>query len=139
MADVRVYRFVPHPTARLPALPSLGPATLDAISAIGHPIMESEFVVDSSELDARGFLASPVAFGSSEITALTTKIRSLELRAASRDRCAQSMRSDCDEEQVQMLNRESRCLRAQERELTIRRAKLLADEAGHISTTMAFS
>ncbi len=137
MADVYVYHFVPFRVAGLTNAPSIRPATLSVIKGIGDPIMESQIVVDSSELDAEGFLSSVVGFCSSEITALTAKIRSLELRAASRDRLAQSTRPDLNDKDVYMLRLESRHLRAEARKLSINRANLLAEEAGHISTTLA--
>jgi hypothetical protein len=128
MADVYVYHFIPFRPDGTSA-PSIRLATLAAIKGIGEPIMESQGVVDSSELDAEGFFISVVGFCSSEVTALTAKIRSLELRAASRDRDAQSMPPDLNDKDAYMLRLESRHLRAEARQLTIYRAKLLAEEA----------
>jgi hypothetical protein len=136
MADVYVYHFVPFRVGDIPSAPSIRPATLSVIKGIGAPIMESQMVVDSSELDAEGFLTSVVGFCSSEITALTAKIRSLELRAASRDQ-AQSTPSDLNPKDLYMLRLESRHLRAEARQLAINRANLLAEEAGHISAARA--
>jgi hypothetical protein len=137
MADTYVYHFVPFPQAGFAATPSTRPATLSAIKGIGEPIMESQLVVDSSELDAEGFLTAAVGFCSSQITALTARIRSLELRAASRDDHARSTRAVLNDKDVYMLSLESRHLRAEARLLTISRANLLAEEAGHISATLA--
>jgi hypothetical protein len=136
MADVYVYHFVPFRVAGIPSAPSIRPATLSVIKGIGDPIMKSEMVVDSSELDAAGFLTPVVGFCSSEITALTAKIRSLELRAASRDQAA-STQPDLNHKDLYMLRLESQHLRAEARQLAINRANLLAEEAGHISTRRA--
>jgi hypothetical protein len=137
MADMYVYHFVPFPEVGFPSTLSTRPATLSVIKGIGDPIMESQLVVDSSELDAEGFLTAAMSFCSSQITALTAKIRSLELRAASRDDRARSTRAVLSDKDVYMLTLESRHLRAEARLLIISRAKLLAEEAGHISATLA--
>jgi hypothetical protein len=137
MADVYVYHFIPFRVVGLPRVPSTRLATLSVINGIGEPIMESQAVVDSSELDSEGFLTPAADFCTSEISALTAKIRSLELRAASRDHLAQSTRSDLSDKDVYMLTLESRHLRAEARQLAIHRANLLAEEAGHISARRA--
>jgi hypothetical protein len=132
VGDVYVYHFFPFAVGGALSLRSLLAATLPAIEKIGHPIMESQLVVDESEIDGEGFLIASVGFTPHTITILSAQIRSLELRAASRDRQVQSMDSISDSAAMYMLRLESRHLRLQAKQLGIERSGFLAGEAGHI-------
>jgi hypothetical protein len=101
--------------------------------------MESQLVVDESEIDGAGFLIASIGFGSHKVTVLSAQIKSLELRAASRDRLAQSMNPIADDAAMYMLRLESRHLRLQARRLVIERAEIMADESGHLGMRMASS
>jgi hypothetical protein len=133
MGDIYVYHFHPFIDGRLGAR-SIFAATLATIEKLGKPIMASQIVVDQSEVDGEGILIPAIGFGSPEITKLSAKIKTLELRAASRDLRAQSMSSD-EGAAIYMLSLESRHLRQKADRFISERARLLASESGHISRT----
>jgi hypothetical protein len=135
--DVYVYHFHPFIDGELAARSTVA-ATLATIEKLGKPIMASQIVVDQSEVDSEGFLIPAVGFGSREITTLSAKIKTLELRAASRDQRAESMSSVADAAAIYMLSLESRHLRQKAGRLIIERAGLLANESGHISVTSSY-
>ncbi len=137
MSDVYVYNFYPFAAGGERHLRSLSYATLTAIETIGTPIMESQAVIDASQLSADGHLLPFVESGSLEFSRLSAEIRSLEIRAAARDRLANSMDAKADEAAIYMLSLESRHLRQQSHRLTVHRAEILAAESGHISDRMA--
>jgi hypothetical protein len=114
MPDIFVYHFIPWIGKTGANTHSLRPATLAAIKLRGEPVMESQMVVDHSEVDGDGFLMASVGYGSSARTHLLAQIKSLELRAASRD--LEAAAGD-DERAMYMLQLESRELRAQARRL----------------------
>jgi hypothetical protein len=138
MSDVYVYNFYPFAVGGERPARSLFSATLTTIETIGTPIMESQGVVDASQLSTEGYLVPSAGFGSHEITQLSAEINSLELRAVARDLLAHSMDAGADEAAIYMLSLESRHLRRQAQKLTIQRSELLATESGHISESMAF-
>jgi hypothetical protein len=138
MSDVYVYKFYLFPVGGEWRSRSLFSATLTAIEKIGTPIMESQAVVDASQITEQGYLVPSAGFGSLEITELSAEINSLETRAAARDLLAHSMDARADEAAIYMLSLESRHLRQQAQRLTIQRSEILAAEAGHISESMAF-
>jgi hypothetical protein len=138
MSDVYVYNFYPFAVGSERPSRSLLSATLTTIETIGIPIMESQDVVDESQVTTEGYLVPSAGFGSHEITQLSAEIKSLELRAAARDLQAHSMDAGADEAAIYMLSLESRHLRRQAQKLTIQRSEILAAEAGHISESMAF-
>jgi hypothetical protein len=133
MSDIYVYYFRPFIGGGLGARSTFA-ATLATIEKLGDPIMASQIVVDRSEVDGQGMLIPAVGFGSPEITKLSAKIKTLELRAASRDLQAQSMSSD-EGAAIYMLSLESRHLRQKADRFISERASLLASESGHISRT----
>jgi hypothetical protein len=138
VGDVYVYCFFPFALVGATGSRSTSAATLAAIEKIGIPIMESQVVVDRSEVNGEGFLVATVGIGSPQITRLNSQIKSLELRAASRDRQALSMDVGGDGPAIYMLNLESRYLRQQTQRLAIERAELLAEESCHITRFTAF-
>jgi hypothetical protein len=126
MSDVYIYHFItpagPDGESRM----SARPATLDAIKSRGTPIMESQTVVDHSEVDADGFLMATAANDSPALNDYAAQIASLHARAASRDGEAIANGNGADQ---YMLSLESRELRKQARILNIERAELAASEA----------
>ncbi|HEY2779139.1 MAG TPA: hypothetical protein VGI90_00075 [Steroidobacteraceae bacterium] len=82
MADICVYYFSVRDRMTGKIVCTKRRATLEAIRFKGEPVMESQLVVDTSELDEGGFLVrSDVASHGDE---LWGEIRSLRLRAGSR-------------------------------------------------------
>jgi len=139
VSDVYVYNFHRFAVGGERPSRSLFSAALTAIENIGTPIMESQAVVDTSQLNAEGYFMPSAGFGSPEITQLSADIKTLEIRAAARDLLAQSMDAGADEAAtIYMLSLESRHLRRQAQKLTIQRSEMLAAESGHIGESMAF-
>jgi hypothetical protein len=134
MTDMYVYQFVgPEGSGGKDAV-STRAATLEAIKGRGEPLMESQLVVDHSELDADGFL---LRFGISThaIDNLWSEIRSLGLRADSRDAEALNLNESTEGQRKYMLHLESRELRAQARRLKAERIDLLAQKFQRHSAT----
>jgi hypothetical protein len=128
MCDVYIYYFVMSNSQDGDNMLSLRPATLEAIKdRDGDPVMESQMVVDDTELDGDGFLVAAVGCDSQEINDIAAQIWHLEVRAASRDNAATS---STDEIEAYMLRLESRELRKQARVLKSRRTELVASELG---------
>jgi hypothetical protein len=124
MSDAYVYHFTGGEDRPGENHASNRRATLESIKGNGEPIMESQVVVDHSELDGGGFvLAALVSNDSCAMRDLTAEIKSLELRAASRDREALALVDNADGERKYMLQLESRELRRQAMTL----AKQVAD------------
>ena len=124
MCDVYVYCFrTLHPDGK--QLLSTRLATLEAIKDRGDPVMESQIVVDHTELDGDGFLVVTFDCDSVAIEDVTAQIRSLEVRATSRDN--EALVSTDGIEQY-MLSLESRELRNQARNLKRQRAEIIARE-----------
>jgi hypothetical protein len=103
-------------------------ATLRAIEGKGEPLMESQIVVDHTELDHNEFLLGIAGENSDRTSDLMHEIRSLELRADSRDSGALTLDAGTEAENKYMLSLESRELRKQARELRQQRTDL-ADDA----------
>jgi hypothetical protein len=135
MCDVYIYYFKTSndPDARY--VLSTRPATLQAIKSRGEPVMESQIVVDHTELDADGFLAATVGSDSDAIDGIAAQIWSLEVRAASRD--SEALASADGIEQY-MLSLESRELRKQARILKSRRTEQAAGELSGRTDTKDF-
>jgi hypothetical protein len=129
MTDAYVYFFLVRNGSSHEQVRSLRRATLDAIKGRGEPLMESQIVVDHTELDANGFVragAGREAFGVGELTA---QIKSIELRAVSRDLAALKLDERTQGKEIYMLSLESRELRLQAKLLKKRRAEMLAAES----------
>ena len=132
MSDVYVYYFHPFTIDGVDGSRSLFAATLSAIQKLGYPIMESQIVIDGSEVSEQGILIPTEGFGSEIDSHLSAKIRTLELRAAARDRQARSMNESTDGAAIYLLGLESRHLREKAQELSRQRAEAVAGELGHI-------
>ena len=131
MSDVYLYFFVSRTGPNSTTIRSTRPATLEAIKGRGEPVMESQIVVDHSELDYDGFL---VRFGikTNPIDSLWSQIRSLRLRAESRDAEALRLNEDSDGGRRYMVQMESQELRRQAERLKAQRIELLtAKFQGH--------
>jgi hypothetical protein len=115
---------------------SMRPATLDAIKGRGEPVMESQIVVDHTELDADGFLVAAIGNDSKALDYIAFQIRSLETRAASRDIAALA---SADRREQYMLSLESRELRKQARALKSRRTEMRAGELGYRAESTDFA
>jgi len=124
MCDAYVYYFIAPNGPDGEKLLSVRPATLEAIKGRGEPVMESQIVVDHTELDGDGFLVAAVRNDSHEINDIAAQIWSLEVRAASRDN--EALQST-DGIEKYMLSLESRELRKQARTLKSRRAEMTGE------------
>jgi hypothetical protein len=111
MPDAFVYRFLIRDRSSGRLVSSKRRATLEAIKSKGEPLWESRMAVDDSELDATGFLISRAESGSDPADELWGTIRSLRLRADSRDREALQLSETTHREQKLILCTESRELR----------------------------
>jgi hypothetical protein len=117
MTDMYVYYFM---RCRGPAgeeILSKRRATLDAIKGKGEAVMESQIVVDHTEVDANGYVIGGVGNESHPMDQLWTQIRSLELRANSRDSEGLNLDESAEGELKYMLRLESRELRGQSKQL----------------------
>jgi hypothetical protein len=117
MTDVYVYRFVGWDGPTDADVDSRRRATLETIREIGDPIMESQIVVDDAELDSNGFFCDNVANDPLSTDAVTNEIKSLNLRAASRDAEALKLDDAGAGARKYMLQLESRELRRQAQKL----------------------
>jgi hypothetical protein len=135
MSDTYVYYFMGSEDTVGENTPSKWPATLDAIKGKGKAIMESQIVVDDTELDGSGNFVARVGYDSCAVNDLSAQIWSLEVRAASRDIEALKLNDSTEGKDKYMLRLESRELRGQARKLKCRRIELLADERGNTSET----
>ena len=118
MTDVYVYQFTGWDRSTESDVRSTRRATLETIKAIGDPIMESQIVVDDAELDANGFFCGSVANDSHPAENVRNEIKSLNLRAASRDSEALTLPDDAaGAARKYMLQLESRELRKQAKRL----------------------
>jgi hypothetical protein len=135
MCDVYIYFFKTSNGADGKNVLSTRPATLQAIKVRGEPVMESQIVVDHTELDADGFLITTAGNGSHAIDDIEAQICSLEVRAASRDNEALA---SADGVAQYMLSLESRELRKQARILMSRHTEITAGELRRGTDTTDF-
>jgi hypothetical protein len=121
LTDVYVYLF--RRARKDPGEESDPPlrATLAAIKQIGEPVMESQIVADHTELDHAGFLSANNSGDAHSSSETTIEIRSLRLRADSRDTAALSLNETTQGLDKYLLQLESRELRSQARKLQDRR------------------
>jgi hypothetical protein len=131
MTDVYVYYFLrSHRPAGEKSL-SKRRATLATIEPMGgEPVMESQIVVDHTEVDGNGFLIGGVDNESHPGDESWAQIRSLERRAHSRDCEAMLLNEGTDGARKYMLSLESRELRGQAKKLRNHRAEVLVGELG---------
>jgi hypothetical protein len=138
MADVYVYYFMRcHGTAGGKIL-SKRRAMLETIKNMGEPVMESQIVVDHTEVDRNGFLIGGVDSESHPMDERWARIRSLERRANSRDYEALQLNDGSDASRKYVLSLESRELRKQAHELKKHRADLMVSELGARMEAQAF-
>ncbi len=135
MCDVYIYYFKTSNCPDGKNTLSRRPATLDAIKGRGEPVMQSQIVVDHTELDADGFLVAAIGNHSNATDEIAFQIWSLEVRAASRDAAALA---SADGIERYMLSLESRELRKQARELKSRRTEKGADEPSYRAESTDF-
>lgn len=138
MADMYVYYFIGSVGLPGESMLSTRPATLEAIKGRGEPVMESQIVVDDTELDADGFFIAGVGEDSYAVNDIAARIVSLELRAASRDMQAMKLSESTDGQNKYMLSLESRELRNQARQLIERRIQMMAGESTNPADTADF-
>src|ERR1700722_4580949 len=115
MADRYIYYFTARDIMTGETRLSSRPAPLPAIGGQGEPIMESQLVVDHTELDDNGFFIGGVGADFHLAEDIAAQIRSVELRAASRDSEALTMNDASEGRDKYMLTLESRELRGQAR------------------------
>lgn len=127
MTDVAVYHFMRRSTDGK-EVPSKRRATLESIQDKGVAIMQSARIVDHTEVDGSGFLMGGTGEGSHAVNELWPEIRSLELRAQSRDEEALKMVDDGAIDRKHRLQRESVELRNQARLLRDRIARMTLDQ-----------
>src|ERR1700731_3781697 len=100
MTDVYVYYFMRCPGSAGENIVSKRRATLEAIKGKGDPVMESQIVVDHTEMDGSGFLMGGIGNESNPKDELGAEIRSLERRANSRDREALELSDSAEGAQI---------------------------------------
>ena len=128
MTDMYVYYFT---RSRGPAgvqVHSNRRATLAAIKGKGEAVMESQIVVDHREVDGNGFVIGGTSSESHPTDQRWSQIRSLELRANSRDSAAQALDEHSEGACKYMLQLESRELRQQAKRLKEQLAAMEADK-----------
>ena len=106
-------------------------ATLQAINGRGEAVMESQMVVDHTEVDGNGFLIGGIGDESHPMDELWAQIRSLERRANSRECEALKLDESTDGDHKYLLSLESRELRKQAQRLRRQRADAMAGEPGN--------
>jgi hypothetical protein len=111
MPDAFVYFFLVRDRSSGRLARSKRRATLEAIKSRGEPLLESEMAVDDSEVDASGFLVGRSVGGEDPTDELWGEIRSLRLRAGSRERETEHLNDGADDARKLILDAESRELR----------------------------
>ncbi len=138
MTDAYIYYFTVRNSATGEVVRSQRRATLAAIKRLGEPVMESQTVADISEIDPDGFATGCDCGGSPPSNDDTNEIRSLQLRADSRDSKALMLNETTEGGDKYMLQLESRELRIQAQKLHNARVTSTAVAAAS-SETPAFS
>jgi hypothetical protein len=127
MTDAYVYRFTGMNGAGNESPANNRRATLDTIKGKGDPVMESQTIVDQSELDHEGFFASNSGNESQSVDNVTAEIKSLGLRSKSRDFEARDLVEISDGQRKYMLQLESRELVKQAERLSSQLEQMAAD------------
>jgi hypothetical protein len=139
MTDVYVYYFMRYDGPTGENILSKRRATLETIkSRGGEAVMESQIVVDHTEVDGNGFLIGGVGNALHPMDELWAQIRSLERRANSRDSEALTLNESGEGQRIYLLHLESRELRNQAQRLKKQRADSLAGELGNRSNAQDF-
>jgi hypothetical protein len=128
MTDVYVYYFSQIGPTGIKVI-SNRRATLDAIGRIGEAVMESQIVVDHTEVDDNGFVIGHTRDDSHPMDALGSQIISLERRANSRDNETPTLSERSEAQNKYMLSLESRELRKQAQALRKQRSDSLTAES----------
>jgi hypothetical protein len=136
MSDVYVYRFMRRGPAGENIL-SKRRATLETINGRGEAVMESQLVVDHTEVDGNGFFTGGNDY-EHPIDELWAQIRSLERRANSRDSEALTLNENDEGARIYLLRLESRELRNQAQRLRKQRADSMAGELGNRIDSQVF-
>jgi hypothetical protein len=136
MADAYVYFFTALDRSSGKIVRSTRLATLAAIKSRGKPIMDTQTTVDESELDGAGFLVGRSVGGSVLGDEMRGEIRSLNLRATSRDREALGLNESTDGAPKYLLSVESRELRKQAGQMQRERRDILAAESNGADTAI---
>jgi hypothetical protein len=138
MTDMYVYYFMrPRGPGGVEIL-SKRRATLDAIKGKGEAVMESQIVVDHREVDDNGFVIGGTSNESHPTDERWSQIRSLELRANSRDTDAQILDEHSEGACKYMLHLESRELRNQAKRLKQQLADAAAQDRENWSGVQNF-
>jgi hypothetical protein len=137
MTDVYVYYFMRRGTAGDNLL-SMRRATLETIKGQGEAVMESQIVVDHTEVDDNGFLIGGVGNESHPMDEVWAQIRSLERRANSRDSEALTLSESIEGQHIYLLRLESRELRNQAQRLRKLRADSMVAAIGNRSDAQDF-
>ncbi len=127
MTDAYIYYFTVRDGVTGESVRSQRRATLAAIKRIGEPVMESQIVADITEIDPDGFAIDDVPDGAPPPGDVTSEIRSLTLRADSRDIKALTLDETTEGGDKYMLELESRELRSQAQKLHNARGASPAD------------
>jgi HD superfamily phosphohydrolase len=127
MTDVYVYYFIAFgPDGK--RVRSERRATLETIAGLGEAVMESQLVLDHTEVADDGFSLADVNDEAHPMDVLWAEIRSLERRALSRDDEALRLDQVSQADGKYMLRLESRELRRQAQALRRQRAEAMAGE-----------
>jgi hypothetical protein len=138
MTDVYVYYFMRSLGRTKDIIPSNRRATLETIKGKGEAVMESQVVVDHTEVDGNGFLIGRAGNESHPMDEVWAQIRSLERRANSRDSEALTLNERDEGQRIYLLRLESRELRNQAQRLKKQRADSMASELGNRNDAQDF-
>jgi hypothetical protein len=127
MGEVYVYHFMRRGPAGENIL-SRRWATLETINGKGEAVMESQIVVDHTEVDGNGYLVGRSGNESHPTDELWAQIRSLERRANSRDIEALTLNESGEGARSYLLRLESRELRKEAQRLRKQRADSMVGE-----------
>ena len=130
MTDVVVYYFMRSSVPAGEEALSKRRATLATIQRMGEAVMQSRHIVDHTEVDGNGFVIGGASSDSHSLDELWPQIRSLELRAKSRDDEALKIVQNTDSARVRTLRQESVELRNQAQILKARVDRMRAEHLG---------
>jgi hypothetical protein len=131
MTDVYVYYFMRCREQAGENILSNRRATLETINGKGEAVMESQIVVDHTEMDGNGFLIGGIGNELHPMDEISAEIRSLERRANSRESEARTLSESDEGARIYSLRLESRELRNQARRLKKQRADSMTSELGN--------
>jgi hypothetical protein len=137
MGDMYVYHFMRRGPAGENIL-SRRWATLETINGMGEAVMESQIVVDHTEVDGNGYLVGRSGNEAHPTDELWAQIRSLERRANSRDIEALALNESGEGARSYLLRLESRELRKQAQRLRKQGADSMVGELGNRIDSQVF-